>query len=298
MKNVLIVVNSYSYSSNIEYKVRRLEEELRKFNIDVDIRKANELLVSTNGNTVEDTLLKKYLFCIYLDKDNYLAKAISLTIPMYNNYESLILSDDKMLSILALKDSNIISPKTISAPLCYTESPQENEVEKFLDKIEKELSFPLVFKLCHGSLGKQVFLIRDREELKLYYNKYKNLPHIYEEYLTAHIGDDYRLIVIGDKVVASMERKNENDFRSNIALGGKGYDVTNVVPDIFKKVAVEVARRLKLDYAGIDLAISKDDKPIFIEANGNAFFTEIEKVTSINIARQLVEHILKKEKII
>ncbi len=298
MKKVLIVINSYSISENIIYKSTRLKEELLKYKIESDIVKANQLLVKTKGNELDLEYLTDYYFAIYLDKDNYLAKAISLKIPLYNNYESLILSDDKMLSILNLYNSNIKAPLTISCPLCYIDEPKVDEVKLFLDDVEKALSYPMVFKLTHGSLGKQVFLINNRKELEEYYSMYKKVPHIYEEYLNYHIGDDYRVIVVGDEVIASMERVNKNDFRSNIALGGKGYDVTNTLNDSYKQLAIKAAKCLKLDYAGIDIAKGKDDEPIFIEANGNAFFTEIEKVTSINIASHFIKYILRKEKII
>ena len=64
----------------------------------------------------------------------------------------------------------------------------------------------------------------------------------------------------------------------------------------YKKLAIDACIALGLDYAGIDVGISDDDKPCFIEANSNAFFTEIEKVTGINITGLLVEYLLKKYK--
>ena len=91
-----------------------------------------------------------------------------------------------------------------------------------------------------------------------------------------------------------MERINEADFRSNIALGGKGLDATNTIPESFKDMAIKASSVLKLDYAGIDIAMDDDGSPLFLEANGNAFFTEIEKVTNINIAKEIVKMILKR----
>ena len=91
-----------------------------------------------------------------------------------------------------------------------------------------------------------------------------------------------------------MERINEADFRSNIALGGKGLDATNTIPESFKDMAIKASSALKLDYAGIDIAMDDDGSPMFLEANGNAFFTEIEKVTNINIAKEIVKMILKR----
>ena len=254
------------------------------------------MLPFTNGNDIFIKSIDKYDFAINLDKDGYLSQAIEKIIPIYNNYSSLRLSDDKMLTILALKNSNINAPLTVSAPLCYVDNPDKEIVRRFLDQVEERLSYPLVFKECHGSLGRQVKLINNREELEKVYYSHIQIPHIYEEFLKKHKGHDYRIMVIDNKVVAAMERINENDFRSNIALGGKGYDVTKTIPEEYKKLAIDACIALGLDYAGIDVGISDDDKPCFIEANSNAFFTEIEKVTGINITGLLVEYLLKKYK--
>ena len=86
-----------------------------------------------------------------------------------------------------------------------------------------------------------------------------------------------------------MERKNEHDFRSNIALGGKGYDVTDSIEEVYKEVAIKASEALDLDYAGIDLARGKNGEPIFLEANG-----KVEKVTHIDIANEVVKMIINR----
>ena len=37
------------------------------------------------------------------------------------------------------------------------------------------------------------------------------------------MGKDIRVAVVGKKVVGSFMRINENDYRSNISLGGNGF---------------------------------------------------------------------------
>lgn len=289
----LCIFNSYSENKNNEYKYLRLKEEFNKLHIELIKMDAITLLPIINNVTSSFSINLDFDFVIYLDKDNYLARALSLKFPMFNSYESLILSDDKMLSLLKCSQFNIKCPKTIAAPLCYIDNPSAETVKIFLDKVEKELSYPLVFKECHGSLGKQVILVSSREELEKIYDKYKKIPHLYEEFLKEHKGHDYRIIVVDHKVVACMERINNKDFRSNIALGGKGYAIKNI-KESYKEMALKVCDALDLLYAGIDIAIGKNEEPIFIEANGNAFFTEIEKVTNINIAEKIVYMIFKR----
>lgn len=290
----LCVINAYSNNKNNDYKIHRMEEEFAPYGISLDTKDALSLLPLGSGDTTDFEFELNYDFAIYLDKDRYLAKALSGKLPLFNSYESLVLSDDKMLSILELEKTGVKAPLTIPAPLCYLDNGQKEKEETFLSYLEEKLSYPMVFKENHGSLGKQVQLIRDRKELSDTYSKYKKIPHLYEKFLKEHQGHDYRLIIVDGKVIAVMERVNEKDFRSNIALGGKGHDVTGNVPISFEKMAVDAARALRLDYAGVDLAMDQDGNPLFLEANGNAFFTEIEKVTGRNIAASLVSMIRKR----
>lgn len=284
MQKCLIVVNGFYINENVQYKIERLREEFASLDVQVDVKDSITLLTKTDGNQLFLDV-QDYDFCIDMDKDHYLAKALSMLLPMFDGYEGLTTSDDKMESILALYQSGIQSIKTITAPLCYV-PPKEEDIKRFLDQVENEFGYPMVCKDCHGSLGKQVFLIHDREELEKHYRQNYEKEHLYEQFLKKHQGHDYRLMVISGEVVACMERINENDFRSNIALGGKGKDVTNTISQDIKDMAIKVCEVLKLDYAGIDIGLDDNDSPVFIEANGNAFFTEIEKVCHINVARK------------
>lgn len=295
MKNILIIVNGYSKNPNNEYKARRITEEFNARGYHVDTVSALDLLPICSGNSIEIQGIGNYILAIDLDKDSYLADCLSnLGIPLCNSAKSLHLSDDKMSSIIALYKSGIPVPTTIPAPLCYVNDTEGKLTSHFLDQVETALSYPLVFKSNHGSMGRQVVLVHNRKELDEIEKENSKIPHLYEKFLSKHQGHDYRIMVIGKEVVACMMRVNENDFRSNIALGGKGYDVTSTLEDRFKDMAVKACRVLDLDYAGIDIGIDDNGNPIFIEANGNAFFTEIEKVTKVNITKKLVEYLIDK----
>ena len=85
-----------------------------------------------------------------------------------------------------------------------------------------------------------------------------------------------------------MLRKNENDFRSNIGLGGKGYKID--LPQKASEIAVKVSKILNLDYCGVDILFDENNYYL-CEVNSNAFFQEIEKVTSINVADYYARYI-------
>ena len=71
-------------------------------------------------------------------------------------------------------------------------------------------------------------------------------------------------------------------------------DPTSTIDPKFNSLAIKACQALKLDYAGVDVAIGEKGEPYFLEANGNAFFTEIEKITKVNVTKKLVEYIVKK----
>ena len=294
-KRILIIYNGFALIEQAKYKMNRLKEELNAKGLDVDLIPSTSLLTS---NRVDKTFFNNYYFAISLDKDYYLSKLISQYINIYNETEATRICDDKMATILYLKKNNIHTPKTISAPLCYLDELDENKIDDYIKLIEKEFTYPFVFKLCYGSLGKQVMLINNRKELLVAYKKNYNKPHLYEEYLFVNSGTDYRVIVINNKVEAVMERKNTKDFRSNIYLGGKGTNLTNNVNPLIKEIALDATKSLKLNYSGVDVMLDNNNTPCILEVNSNPFFSEVEKVTNINVSKILIDYLLKLNEII
>lgn len=290
----LIIINSFTSSPAISYKAWRLMSEFRLKGIECDVVKTVDLPVIYKNGIEMIPDIDEWGFCVYLDKDKYLIDAIEKKMPVFNSGKSTFLCDDKMVTFQALRNSGIRTPLTIPAPLCYSQSPDQGSIDLFLDIVEKELGYPMICKESYGSLGKQVYLIKNREELEQKNKELINVTHLFQKFYSESQGRDYRVLTIGGKVVASMERINDHDFRSNIAEGGVGKPVT-LSPE-FIEMAERVSNILGLDYGGIDLIKGNDGKPVFIEANSNCFFSEIEKVTKINITKILVEHIISRLK--
>lgn len=283
-----IIVNAYKIYPSVQHQINRLKEEFLIRSIQIDVLSNKDVLVYLSNSKVISKL-KKYDFIINLDKDKYVALLIEkLDIPLFNNAESLIVCDDKMLTHITLSNNLIKMPKTISAPLCYS----NNVSNDWLSNVTKELSFPFIAKECFGSLGEQVYLISSKEELIDFENNHRYKPHFYQEFIESSKGRDVRIILIGGKVTAYMERYSTSDFRSNLSQGGKARAIH--LTSAFKHAAELAASTLKLDYCGVDLLYGPNNEPILCEVNSNAFFKGIEEVTGINIASRLVDYIIKK----
>lgn len=288
MKGV-ILINAYLNTEEYLHQPLRLREEFEKLGVVVDVKRNDEFLRIEDGKV--KTPLSEYDFCVYLDKDKYVLKGLDkLGLPLFNGMEGVLDCDDKMLTYLSLEGTGIPMPKTLAGLCCF--SFKEEIKEGSLQRIEKELSYPIVVKESFGSLGQGVYLVKDRIDLLDLMNKLKCRPHLFQEYISDSYGKDVRVIVVGNKVLGGMLRTSNGDFRSNLGAGGKGdkYELSVEM----KEVALKVAFALKLDYCGIDFLLKKDGNFVLCEVNSNAFFSGFEKVTGVNVAKEYAEYIIKK----
>lgn len=289
LKTGLAILNAYIQTPASIHYYKRMKEELGSLGVSLDYKTNAEILalIGSNGDILASEM-SKYDFVLYLDKDEYVAYMLEKAgIKLFDSAEAIRLCDNKMLTYIALSNAEIKMPKTISAPLNYIGSDDD----AFIKEVTKELSFPIVAKDNYGSLGKEVYLIKNFDELAEFENNHKFGAHLYQEFIESSKGHDFRIIVINGKVVASMKRCNDNgDFRSNVAQGGHGELID--LPESFKETAEKAAKILKLDYCGVDLLDDKEGNPILCEVNSNAFLQEIERITGKNIAGVYAKHIV------
>ena len=286
---VLIVTNAYVLNSSQKSQAQRIGEELTVLGAEVEIKKNFDLARIEKGKIS----CKKYDLCVFLDKDKVAARMLERSgMRLFNSAQAIEVCDDKMLTHISLSDSGINMPDCIYAPLCYNNSQQPDG--HFLSEVEKFLAFPLVGKSNYGSLGAGVELIENREQLFAYEKNNILKPHFYQRFIDCGCGEDIRVIVVGGKYLCSMKRRNGNDFRSNIELGGKGenYKADKEMIALCEKVAAV----LNLDYCGIDILIDKNSKRYVCEVNSNAFFAAAERVCGVNVARSYARYIVENYK--
>ncbi len=288
----IIVINPFGYPNHSVKQAERLKEEFNKKGVNVEIVKNGFLRSYIDGERLVSNF-NDVKFAIFLDKDKYLSKEIELLgIKLYNSHDAIRVCDDKGETCLALINSGVKMPKTVFAPLCYR---RENNIPPhFVDSVIEKLSLPVIVKESFGSMGFGVHKADTKEELLELMERFKCSPHLYQEYVGFKKGVDVRVIVIGKKAVASMERRNFSDFRSNVGQGGEGVKVD--LPESFRKTAERCAEILNLDYCGVDILYGERGEPIVCEVNSNAFFEGIEKTTGINVAKLYVEHIIDENK--
>lgn len=189
---------------------------------------------------------------------------------------------DKLYSHQILAESNLPVPKTMLV---------KNPVDSKL--VETQLGFPVVVKTLSGSQGSGVFLASDKrqfEDLMHLINATNSQMNIVlQEFVKSSFGRDLRVLVIGGRVVAAMERcSKDGNFKANYSQGGdiKKIDVT---PEM-EWLAIESTRILGLEMAGIDLLIDGEHFKI-CEANSSPGFEGLEKCCDISVPDQIFDYV-------
>ena len=218
----LVVINAYPNGGKFIRQGERIAAALHAQGIPTDVKKNGEISaqITTKGEIC--TFAKEYDFAVYLDKDKYLGYMLEKAgLRLFNRAEAIETCDDKMRTYLALADKNVPIIESIPAPLCYTKGAKVSE--GFLLGVEKTLGYPLVVKKSYGSFGAGVVLVHGRAELQKTAQEFLYEPHLFQRYIANSSGRDVRVIVIGGKAFAAMERRaKQGEFRSNIELGGVG----------------------------------------------------------------------------
>ncbi len=284
----LILINAYFNNEEYLYQAERMKEEFEKKNVVTTIERNNEFSFKIDNNNV-CSKYGDYDFIVYWDKDKYILNMLhKIGANVFNSYQSIIDCDDKMTTYVALANNEIPLVKTVPGLFCYDKD--EKIPLQAVQSLEAELNYPIIVKNSYGSLGKGVFMAKDRAELLCVMEQLKCFPHLFQQYVKTSYGKDLRIIVVGDEVVGGMIRKSNGDFRSNIGVGGSGEPY--LPSDELKKLAIKIKNVLKLDYCGIDILFGENG-PLVCEVNSNAFFYTFEKTTKINVAEKYADYIIK-----
>lgn len=206
-------------------------------------------------------------------------KALEGRVYMPIDPQAVIVSHNKFLTLLALKEAGLPVPQTFMAASRKT-------VEDLLD----EMSYPVVMKLLYGSLGKGVMFAESKQSAASFMDALERFkePIFLEEYIP-NPGEDIRAFVLGGGVLGAMKRIAQKDERrTNIGIGGTGKPTKLDIK--MQDIAIKAADVLGMDITGIDI-IKGPRGPVIIEANVNVHFEGITKALGVNVAKEIVEFI-------
>lgn len=286
-----IIYNGFWNPKQPPEPVRALEAAGRKVGLPL-LPLPNTMLLADIAQDVQVAGFSAADFVLFWDKDVRLAQAIERCgARVYNPAEGVRLCDDKAATHLALTGHRIPMPRTLVAPMTYLQM-ELAESRWFLRRAVDILGFPMVVKECYGSLGGQVYLAKDLPALEELVVNMGPRPFILQEFIEP-AGRDVRLYVVGDKVVAAMQRRSDGDFRANVALGGETVPYTPAEEEIW--MARRSCQLLGLDFGGVDLLHDKNGAPLLCEVNSNAHMAGISACTGVDVALCIMQYVREQE---
>jgi ribosomal protein S6--L-glutamate ligase/gamma-F420-2:alpha-L-glutamate ligase len=282
--NGWLIVNSFVKWDKFSEIYELLLDAGKKIGVSLEMKTSSDIFCSVQS---EFAPLKLPDFAIFWDKDILLARRLEkMGLRLFNSSDSIETCDDKGQTAIALQAGGIRTPLTFLSPKAYPAFGCTDM--NFLRKAEEKLGYPMVIKENRGSFGQQVHLASNAYEAERLIASFKEHPFIMQEYIEESAGRDVRVNVVGGRVVASMYRYNDNDFRSNITNGGsmKKYEASEAQA----KIAIDACKAIGLDFAGVDVLFGKDG-PIICEVNSNPHFKTTLECTGINMAEHIISHI-------
>lgn len=155
---------------------------------------------------------------------------------------------------------------------------------------------PLVVKLLEGTQGMGVVLAETKKAAESVIGAFIGLKAniLVQEFIKESAGTDIRAFVIGNKIVAAMQRKaREGEFRSNIHRGGTAEKIKLTHEE--RTTAIRAARCVGLKIAGVDMMRSNRG-PVVVEINSSPGLEAIEKSTGVDIAGKIIAFLEKHAK--
>jgi gamma-F420-2:alpha-L-glutamate ligase len=280
-----------------DYSVLRLLESARSKNIDLSILTPEqfELVVTRsdrNSILVDDqtTLLPDFILPRIGSFTSFYALSVIRQLEhcgVYscNSANAIQNVKDKLLMHQILAYSKLPTPKTMLAKF-----PVDISV------VKREIGVPLIIKNVTGTQGRGVYLCESEEKfsdiMELIYANNENANIIIQEFIETSYGKDLRVFVIGGKVVGCMQRIAKSGFKANFSIGAdvQPFELT---PET-EWMAIEAARLLNLDVAGVDLLFGEDGKYLICEANASPQFHGLENIVGQRIADDILDYVLVK----
>ena len=279
------------------YEIQKLIEEGKKIGIQILVFQPEQIEIIVNRDDrksifVNDSLvpLPDFIIPRMGAGTTYFALALirhleKLGVYSFNSANSIDIVKDKLYQLQILAESGMPIPKTMLAKF-----PVDLEI------VSKHIGFPVVVKTISGSQGSGVFLCETLQSLdelmQMVENSNPKVNLIFQEFIKSSYGKDLRVFIVGGRVVGAMLRTaSDGNFKSNYSRGGtvQKFEIT---PEI-EWLVLEIARKLDLDIAGIDLLFDNNGYKI-CEVNSSPGFEGLELACEKNIALEIIQFVKHK----
>lgn len=206
-------------------------------------------------------------------------------VTVYNDGKAIERTVDKGLTSYLLKTQGIKTPATWvcesrkAAQVIYQQAQRQQQT--------------LVMKPLFGSQGQGVRQLKADAALPVPMLQYVDGVYYLQAMIeSADIPHDYRLFVINQQVVASMKRTARQDWLNNVAAGGACEMIE--ASKALETLAIQAARAVDIDYAGVDIIQDANGEYFVLEVNSIPAWRGLQQATQVDIATLLVDDFLVK----
>ena len=289
----LVIVSTRSPKERMFHTTKRLIDESKSRNIDAYALFAETANIDTITGEIWNSGEDKFS----IDSDNTIAiirgsvakkdaymnlvsQLEKMGVAVINSRETIGMCADKYRTSLRLAETGIATPKTSLLQSIDT-------LQNTLDAVGE--TYPLILKTLRGSKGIGVIFIESRRQLdsiiQLLWKQDEDTELLLQKYIKSD--HDVRVLVLGDKIFASMRRDVlKGDFRSNASLGAKVKEYKLSKEE--EKLCLNAHKSINGVYTAVDFI--KNGKDSFVlEVNSSPGTSGIEKATGRNLMGELLD---------
>ena len=269
----------------LRWEEKSLIETAKKKDLKIEVIncRENSIELDDDGSTYCNHIILQR--CVsYYNNLHSTAAFEGLGARVINSLYTAIMCGNKLFTHMELSKSSIAIPKAFCA---FSNQSAMN--------ILNRNGYPKVIKPVVGSWGRMIALLKDKEAAEAVIEDREHMYPLYQVYYFEEFVKrpprDIRCIVVGDNVVAAIYRySGENEWKTNMALGGKAEacKVTNEMEDL----CLRAARTMKGEILGVDLMESDDNGLLVHEVNNTTEFKNTVRVTEKDIPSLIIDHLI------
>ena len=281
------------YGGKITSKIEAIVEEGRKIGAVIDAISYDEIYVDSEKKTDSKILVKLksgkriedygviYFKIVkhYREEANLIVDSVDDDVRIVDGILRRGRPTDfcKIHQMKAMGDAGLNVPRWVMGRLSYL----RNEAIK-------QFEYPVILKGSQGDRRTQVFkFFSDASwekgwEVFTWREKNEGQRYSLQEYIVNM--EDYRVMIIGGKVIGVMKRAvGENERLKNVFTKSE-------LPDYVLGKAIEAAKVCEIDIAGVDVVFKEGDKePYFWEVNRAPNYDRFVEVTGVNVANEIAK---------
>jgi len=210
-------------------------------------------------------------------------------VPVMNSPRAIERSVNKFYTTALLREAGLPVPETV---VCEGTGDAMAAIRRMLDGNRAALPREVVIKPIFGSMGHGLVRVGDPE---LAFRVVRSLEQIrsvfYVQQAIDHGGRDFRVFIVGGRVLAAIERRApDGEWRTNVSCGGTAQAVS--LPPAWQQMAIDAAAAVGADYAGVDLLPARDGGVFVLEVNGIPGWEGLQRACGIDVAGAIADTLI------